>query len=71
MRATVDIESAHAADTLATVVVEAYRVRNMVVDELLVQDVKHLKERAVGRDAFQRIGLEMARGAGVLLSPNM
>jgi hypothetical protein len=44
---------------------------NAVVDELLVQDVEHLKERTIGRDAFQRIGLEMALGAGVLLSPNM
>ena len=71
MRATVDIESAHAADALATVVVETHGVGNVVVDELLIQDVKHLKEGAVGRDAFQRIGLEMALGAGVLLSPNM
>ena len=60
MRATVDIESAHAADALATVVVEAHGMGYAVVDELLVQDVEHLKERAVGRDAFQRIGFEMA-----------
>jgi hypothetical protein len=44
---------------------------NAVVDELLVQDVKHLKEGAFGRDAFQRISLEMALGAGVLLTPDM
>ena len=71
MRTTIDIESAHATDALTTVVVKANGMRDAVVDELLVQDVKHLKERAVGRDAFQRIGLEMALGAGVLLSPNM
>ena len=71
MRAAVDIESAHAADALATVVVEAHGMGYAVVDELLIQDVKHLKERAVGRDAFQRIGLEMALGSGVLLTPNM
>ena len=71
MRATVDIESAHAADALATVVVEAHGMGNVVVDELLVQDVKHLKEGAVGRDAFQRIGFEMTLGSGVLLTPNM
>ena len=71
MRATVDIESAHAADALATVVVEAHGMGDVVTDKLLVQDVKHLKEGAFGRDAFQRIGLEMALGAGVLLSPNM
>ena len=48
MRAAVDIESAHAADALATVVVEAHGMGYAVVDELLIQDVKHLKERAVG-----------------------
>ena len=67
----IDVESAHAADALATVVVEAHGMGYAVVDELLVQDVKHLKEGAVGRDAFQRIGFEMALGAGVLLTPNM
>lgn len=71
MRATVDIESAHAADAFAAVVVEAHGMGNAVVDELLVQDVEHLKERTIGRDAFQMIGFEMALGAGVLLSPNM
>ena len=71
MRATVDIQAAHATDTLSTVIIEAHGMGNVVVDELLVQDVKHLKERTIGRDAFQRIGLKMALGAGVLLSPNM
>ena len=71
MWATVDIESAHATDTLATVVVEAHGMRDAVVDEPLVQDVKHLKEGTVGRDAIQRISLEMSLGTGVLLSPNM
>ena len=69
--ATVDIESAHAADALAAVVVEAHGMGNAVVDEPLVQDVKHLKEGTVGRDAIQRISLEMSLGTGVLLSPNM
>ncbi len=71
MWAAVDIESTHAADALATVVVEAHGMGYAVVDELLVQDVKHLKEGAVGRDAFQRIGLEMTLGTGVFLTPNM
>ena len=48
MRATVDIESAHAADALTAVVVEAHGMCNAVVDKLLVQNVKHLKEGAVG-----------------------
>ena len=42
-----------------------------VVDEPLVQDVEHLKEGAVRRDIVDGIGLEMALGAGVLLTPNM
>ena len=71
MRAAVDIESAHAADALTAVVVEAYGMGYAVVDEVFVQDVEHLKEGAVGRDAFQRIGLKMALGAGVLLTPDM
>ena len=71
MWSTVDIQSAHTADALAAVVVETHRVRNAVVDESLVQDVEHLKEGTVGGDTIQRIGLEMALGASVLLSPNM
>ena len=71
MRAAVDIESAHAADALAAVVVEAHGMGDVVVDELLIQDVKHLKERTVRRDAFQRIGFEMTLCAGVLLTPDM
>ena len=71
MRTTVDIKSAHAADAFAAVVVEADGVRDAVIDELLVQDVEHFKERAVGRDALDGIGLEMAFGVGVLLTPDM
>jgi len=71
VRPTVDVESAHATNALAAVVVEANGMRDTVVDESLVQDVEHFKEGAVGRDAIQRISLEMALGAGVLLSPNM
>ena len=68
---TVDVEAAHAADAFATVVVEADRMGDAVVDEVFVQDVEHLKERAVGRDAVYGIGLEMALGTGVFLSPDM
>ena len=71
MGSTIDVESAHAADALSAVVVEAHGMRNAVVDETLVQDVEHLKERTVGRDAVQRISLEMTLGAGIFLSPNM
>ena len=41
---TVDIQSAHTADALAAVVVEAHRVCDAVVDEPLVQNVEHFKE---------------------------
>ena len=44
MGATVDIESAHAADALATIVVEAHGMRDAVVDETLVQDVEHFEK---------------------------
>ena len=71
MRAAVDIESAHAADALATVVVEAHGMRDAVVDEPLVQDVEHLKEGTIRRDVVDGVGLEMALGAGVLLTPDM
>ena len=71
MGAAIDIESAHAADALAAVVVEAYGVRDAVVDEPLVQDVEHLKEGTLCRDVVDGVGLEMALGAGVLLTPNM
>ena len=71
MRPTINIESAHAADALATVVVETNGMCDAVVDEPLIQDVEHLKKRAVRRDIVDGIGFEMPLGAGVLLSPNM
>jgi hypothetical protein len=46
-------------------------MRDVVVNEPLVQDIEHLKERAVGRDVIQRISLEMTLSAGIFLSPNM
>ena len=44
---------------------------DVVVDELFVQDVEHLKEGTIRRDVVDGVGLEMALGACVLLSPNM
>ena len=67
----VDVEAAHAADALATVVVEADGVGDMVVDQLLVELVEHLEERAVGADVVDLVGLEVPFGAGVLLAPDM
>ena len=68
---TVDIEPAHAANAFATVVVEAHGMGDVVVDEPFVQDVEHLKEGTIRRDVVDGVGLEMALGAGVLLTPNM
>jgi len=44
MRPTINIESTHAADAFAAIVVEANGMGYAVVDEPLVQDVEHLKE---------------------------
>jgi len=71
VRPAVDIQPAHAADALAAVVVEAHGMRDAVVDEPLVQDVKHLKEGAVGTDVVNLVSLKMAFGLCTLLSPNM
>ena len=67
----IDIKPAYAAEALSAVVVEAHGMRDVVVDEPLVQDVEHLKEGTIRRDVVDRVGLEMALGPGVLLTPNM
>ncbi len=46
--ASVDVETAHAADAFAAVVVEADGVGDVVIDELLIEDVEHFEERTVG-----------------------
>jgi hypothetical protein len=71
MGSTIYIESAHATNALSAVIVEADGMSDVVVDEPLVQDVKHLKERTVGRDVVDGVGLKMAFGTCVLLTPNM
>ena len=42
-----------------------------VADKLPVEDVKHLKKGAVGRDMLDPIGLKTALGKGVGLTPYM
>jgi hypothetical protein len=42
-----------------------------VVDELLVQLVKHLEEGTIGTDVVNLVGLEVPFGSSILLSPNM
>ena len=71
MGSAVDVESAHAANALAAVVVEAHGMCDAVVDKPLVQDVEHLKEGTIRRDVVDGVGLEMTLGTGIFLSPNM
>ena len=65
----VDTQRASTADTLTAVVVECYGLFTLV-DELVVEDVEHLQERAFGRDIFHNIGLEFAFCFGVWLAPD-
>jgi hypothetical protein len=46
-------------------------VGNVVVEQTLVQDVEHLQEGALSGDVLDLIGLEMALGTGILLTPYM
>ena len=71
MRSAVDIQAAHSAYALATVVIEAHRMRYAVVDEALIEDVEHLQKRAVRRDVIDRICLKMSFYMGVFLYPDM
>ncbi len=66
----VDIERAHAADTLAAVVVEHHGFLTLV-DELLVEHVEHLEERAAGRHVLYTVFDELARFFGTTLTPNL
>ena len=71
MGTAIDVEAAHAADTFTAVVVETDGMGYAVVDELLIEDVEHLKERAFRRYVVEMIYLEMAFGEGVFLTPDM
>ena len=64
----VDVQRAHAADTLAAVVVEGHGLLALVY-EVVVQDVEHFEERGVGRDVLHLVGLEGPFGFSVLLTP--
>ena len=69
VRAAVDIEGAHAANTFAAVVVERERFFTLV-NELIVQDIQHFKERSVRRDPFDTVGFKLTFRLCVLLTPN-
>jgi len=69
MGATVDIQAAHPANPLPAVVVECDRLL-VFVDQLLIEDIDHLQERAVRRDVIELIRDKPAFGPGVFLSPD-
>lgn len=71
VRTTVDIKATHTANTLTTIVIEANGVSDMVIEQLLVEDVEHLQEGAVGSDIVDSIGLEATLGLGIFLTPDM
>ena len=76
----VDVERAGAADTLTAVMVERYRTAALaasldsyrlhpLVYQLLVENVEHLKERAVRGNILDTVCLKMSFGLGVFLTP--
>ena len=66
----VDVERAHAADTLATVVVENERLF-AALDELLVQDVEHFEEGSIGGDILHFKCVEMTLCLRTILTPHL
>jgi hypothetical protein len=64
----VDVQRAHAADTLAAVVVEGHGLLALV-DEVVVQNIEHLEERGVGRNVLDLVRFECALRFSVLLTP--
>ena len=66
---TVDIKRAHAADTLAAVVVEYNRLFAFF-NELLVEHIKHFEEAAAGRHVVEGIVDELSFLFGTTLTPN-
>ena len=76
----INVKRARSADALTAVMIErdrtaalaatlhGYRVGTLA-DQLLIEDIKHLKERRVFLDAGNMISLEMTFCLGVLLTP--
>jgi hypothetical protein len=80
MCTTVNIEGACTADTFATIMVEGYRAAALATflysyriitfpDKLLIEDIKHLKERGILFNTRDMISLKMSLGFGVFLTP--
>ena len=65
----VDIERTHTADTFAAIVIEYYRLFAFV-NQLLVEQVEHFEERAVGRYTIKFIFLKSTFFFGTFLAPN-
>lgn len=68
MGCTVDHDAAHAADTLAAVVVEGHRF--LALDgEILIQQVEHVEERHLVGDVLDPVLDHLARALGIRLAP--
>ena len=68
VRMAVDVHRTHTADTLAAVMVESHGLLALV-NEVVVQNIHHLEERRVGRDALDVVCFECSLRFGVLLTP--
>ena len=68
VRVAVDVQGAHAAYTLAAVVVEDERLLALF-DELLVENVEHLEEGGVVGYVLHLACVEVTLGLGAVLAP--
>ena len=69
VRVSVDIQRAHTADALSTIVVESDGVF-VLSNQLFVEDVHHLQERSALENVLQFVGLEMTLCFWSGLTPN-
>ena len=69
VRVAIDVERAHATDTLTTIVIEEDWLAAFV-DKLLVKYVEHLEERAALRDVLQLVGFKGALLFRSFLAPD-
>jgi hypothetical protein len=70
MWCSVDVKRAHTTDALATVVVEHERLLAFV-DEFLVEDVEHLKDRGIIGNIVHLVRIEMTLVLGAILAPEL
>ncbi len=66
----IDVEAAHPTNSFPAVVIKSNGLL-IFPDQLFVQDVEHLQERAIRGYAVQFIGDKFALRQGILLSPDL